>query len=199
MAMQIQEEIFPGLYRIVDTQWPEHGHLVTQELQSVKWHQVPACSELARWAVETPNATRPMMQILRESLTSLEWKRQVCSWATSTPMWQTHWGTAMPARLLARVSTYADFVRLPAQYREHPWHCDTKNLVVHGILYLEGHRWAYNRGTWFRTWPSDPTEFKVPSVPGTGWLLINHDRAFHRALNHSDQPRHCLKFGLSLW
>lgn len=214
MTIKIQEEICHGVYKIECSNFVSYRTNLMRELvYQARWIRECGTDSMKQWQVEVPDrdpeSLGSAMNDFNGIMTSIQFKQQLTEFAVSTPSWHRYWGSATASQLLHRVDIKSDFVKVPAQYRDHPWHCDPKNLVVHGILYVDDHESTHDRGTWFDpdhgVWvdPSDPDFGKgvcrVPCVSGTGWVMINTDRSWHRAVNHSDHPRYCVKFGLLLW
>ena len=38
---------------------------------------------------------------------------------------------------------------------------------------------------------------RIPTGFGRGWLVLNNDQAYHKALNNTDLNRYCLKISLN--
>ena len=168
--------------------------------------QPPGSADTARWAVSSLydwQTTDTDLQQFCRSFNDPDIKRQLLELAAQDPIFQDHWSRPDIDCFSEISSSYAYYVETPARYEDHPWHTDSKNLVIQGMLYIVLDESA-SQGTWFtrdsavlqnENWV-DLT--KVSARPWQGWLLINSDRSYHRGLNYSDVPRYCLKFGIQL-
>jgi hypothetical protein len=208
MRLTFEPTACEGVYAVslLDSLAPvEHIHeLLTQE---PGWdQQLPGSTDTARWAVSSLynyQASQVMLQKFCMWFNQPAVKRQLLELAMQDPIFQDFWSRPDLECFDAISSSYAFYVETPAEFEDHPWHTDSKNLVVQGMLYIINEE-SEKQGTWFtrdsevlrnESW-AELT--KISARPFGGWLLINSDRSYHRGLNYSSEPRYCIKFGIQL-
>lgn len=168
--------------------------------------QPPGSDDTARWAISSLydcQTSDSVLQNFCRSFNTVAIKQQLLELAIRDQVFQDYWSRPDLGCFSAISSSYAYYVETPACFEDHPWHTDSKNLAVQGMLYIVTDE-SEQRGTWFtrdpevlrnETWA---TVTKISARPYQGWLLINSDRSYHRGLNYSDVPRYCIKFGIQL-
>jgi hypothetical protein len=169
------------------------------------WEQPVTHPDTAHWAVKSLTDWQTHDSVLQDicwQLDSACVKQQILDLASRDQIFQEFWSFPNRSCLDSITNTYAYFIQTPAHYENHPWHVDCKNLLLQGMIYLVEQP-SNDQGTWFCRDTSvlynrhDPeTELRLPAAPWQGWLLINSDLSYHRALNLTEQPRFSIKFGL---
>lgn len=208
MRLHLQNTDCQGVYRISLENSAVSVDILLEKLRKhAAWdRQPPGSSDIERWSISSlydwQTADTDLQNFCRWFKTD-SIKRQLLELASADPVYQDHWSKPDIDCMSRIASTYGFYVETPAHFEDHPWHTDSKNLVIQCMLYIVSDT-ADNRGTWFsrdsavlqnEQWAEIT---KVDAAPYQGWLLINSDRSYHRGLNYSDHARYCLKFGIQL-
>lgn len=207
MKLTIDPTDCAGVYSVAVLDPPLAVTQLTELLESdPNWEQPPTVPETAQWAVHSLTWWQTHNAVLQDvcwKFDNAEVKRQILHSAQHDKVFQEFWSFPEMSCMDAITGTYAHFIKTPARYRDHPWHVDCKNLVLQGMIYLVDQT-DESQGTWFSTDRAvlgnngyhDRSILKIPATPWRGWLLVNSDHSYHRALNLTEQPRFSLKFGL---
>jgi hypothetical protein len=136
------------------------------------------------------------MQTFKSWFCSQDFKQQLLDLLFANSEFMDIWGQPQRKRFDAVTRVSADWTRTPPRLTNYSWHLDCRSQVAFGMIYfIPGD--DPRQSTYFDTVPNTPHQ-RVPTGLGRGWLVINHHRARHCAVNDTDQYRYCLKFTLNL-
>jgi hypothetical protein len=141
------------------------------------------------------NSNSPVLKTCSDYLISNDFKETLLDVAFDNQKFLYQWCHPDRKKFSQVVRTYAKFVKdLPNYYTD--LHCDSKHQILFGMIYfIDGN--DPKQTTIFYTDNNKNNPYPVPTGMGCGWLLLNHNNAWHEGGNQSNQDRYCLQFGLN--
>jgi hypothetical protein len=213
------------LYEITVSDPDLDWHALLDDLKEMSWEmEPPANGNLAmavynsKQSVETPQVTqfREWFQTpaVKEQLIDLLFTNH--DFINKFPALGQSWDpslyehlTELYPKLVRQQTTLAShWIMTPPDFVKHTLHTDVHTPYAFGMIYIipdddpkQSTYFTYsdhviNSSNIHRI--NTAQLRRIPTGFGRGWLVVNGDQAYHKALNDTDLKRYCLKISLNL-
>lgn len=183
---------------------PADGDLKLAVYNSKKSIETPQVKQFREWFLTSEVKNQLVDLLFTNQMFIKKFPALGQSW---DPSLYEHLTDMYPKLIRQRTMIASNWIRTPPDYVNHKLHIDVHTPYAFGMIYIIPED-DPKQSTYF-TYSDhaiNPTNIfkvkteqlrRIPTGYGRGWLVLNNEQAYHKALNDTDLDRYCLKITLN--